>query len=296
MKPLLMLMGLAWALAAHAQEDVEQFEVLAIFDEAHRLAIDARDRLFVVDRGRAVVVQLNLDGTEQTRLGGPGSRDGEFDEPVDIDPGVGLTWLVADAGNGRVQRFSQTFMHIETLVVPRDAQFEPGIPNRLEPKDEQLHGGRPRAVAQSPTGELFVIEESQGIVLKWDKSRRLERAIGGFGHGEGALQKPVALAVDTKQLYVADYGLQAVAVYDLYGGFVRLIARGRATDVRAVTLAQARLWIVMPRHILVAETTGRILHVLPVPEGQVLVDAVPHGAYLYMLSAEALLRTRIERF
>jgi len=268
----------------------QEYEVLATFVEACRLDIDMRGRLYVVDRGRDVVIQLTHDGQEIARLGGPGGGDGEFDEPTDIDPGIGLSWLVADTGNGRLQRFSQTFLHMETLAVPRDTHFEPGTPNRLEPRVEVLDGGRPVAVVQSPAGEVFAIEESQGIVLKWDKSRRLERAIGGFGAGEGTLIEPVALAVDTDLLCIGDRGRGAVVVYDLFGGYVQMLTRGRAESVQALALENNRLWIVSPQRIHVAETTGRHLFTYLVPGKLRIVDAVPYGNHLYLLTRTQLLR------
>ncbi len=293
MRCILALAALALTPPVHAQRDstaLTGYEVLAAFDDARRLAIDARDRLYVVDKGRESVLQLDLDGREVARLGGPGGSDGEFDEPLDIDPGIGLTWLVADAGNARLQRFSQSFLHLETLAVPREARLEPGTPGRLEPRDDQIEGGRPLAVAQSPTGEVFAIEGAQGLVLKWDKSRRLERTIGGFG--QGALVAPVALDVDTDQLYVADRGLRAIALYDLFGGYIQTIARGQAEDASAVTLDGDKLWLILPSRILVMETTGRYLYTLQVKDGLHLVDAAPHGSAVYLLTRTALIRAR----
>ncbi len=282
---------------AQAQDGVVtlvDYEALATFTEACRLAIDARNRLYVVDKGREVVVQLDVEGQELARLGGPGGRDGEFDEPLDFDPGAGLTWLVADAGNGRLQRFSQTFLHLETLAVPRKAHFEPGTPGRLEPRDDVLQSGWPVAVAQSPTGETFAIEAYQSVVLKWDKSRRLERAIGGFGLGEATLEEPVALAVNTELLYVADRGSRSILVYDLFGGYVRTMARGLAEDVRALVLDSSMLWIVLPSRLLVMDATGRKLYDIQVREDLDLVDAVPHGGDIFLLTPTQLLRVRSE--
>ncbi len=295
MRCLLALLGLFLVPAAQAQDGevtLADYEVLATFNEACRLAIDARHRLYVVDKGREVVVQLDVDGNELARLGGPGGRDGEFDEPLDFDPGSGLTWLVADAGNGRLQRFSQTFLHLETLAVPRKAHFEPGTPSRLEPRDDVLQSGWPVAVAQSPTGETFAIEANQNVVLKWDRSRRLERAIGGFGLGEATLEEPVALAVDTELLYVADRGSRSIRVYDLFGGYVRTMARGLAEDVRAIGLESSMLWVVLPSRLLVMDATGRKLYDIQVREDLDLVDAAPHGRDVFLLTSTQLLRAR----
>ena len=297
MNGLAMSLPLLLVPAVQAQVDLvslTDYEVLAAFEEASDLAIDARERLYVVDRGREVVVQLDLDGRELARLGGPGGGDGAFDEPQAIDPGAGLTWLVADAGNGRLQRFSQTLLYMESLAVPRATQFEPGTRNRLESRDEGLQNGWPVAVAQSPTGEIFAIEAHQGVVLKWDKSRRLERAIGAYGLGEGALVEPVALAVDKNLLYVADRGLGTVIVYDLFGGYVRTLARGRAEAVHAIVLEANRLWVVLPTKVHVFGTAGSHLFELVVRSDLELVAVVPYNDFVFSPYTDAAF-TRIQR-
>ena len=268
-------------------------EVLAYFDEARTLAIDAAGMLFVVDAGKNVVLQLDPDGQLISSLGGPGAEEGQFDAPSDFDPTNGLVWVVADAGNSRLQRFSHTFLHMETLPVARVERFTPGIAARLDPVDDRLPGaadGRPIAVATSSSNELFAIEETQGVVLKWDASRRLERAIGGFEAGAGALVDPVALAVDATQLYVADRGQASVEVYDMFGGYVRSLAHGRAVGVSALTLTGDDLWIVLPSGILVYTRGGRLVHAVGVQLEEALVDAAPHDDQVYLLTAERLLR------
>ena len=269
------------------------YETLASFQEAVSLALDARGRLYVVDRGREQVVQLDPDGTERIRLGGPGGGDGEFDEPLDIDPRAGLTWLVADAGNGRLQRFSQTLLLLETLAVPHTAHFEPGTPSRLEAREDVLRHGWPVAVSQSPTGETFAIEAFLGVVLKWDRSRRMERVIGGFDQGAAALATPVDLVADTDHLYVADAGLQAIVVYDLFGGHVRTMAQGLLADVTAIALDGSRLWVVSPSRLLVMDARGGLLHTIAVRKDLSLVDAAISDATVFVLTPTTLLRAQV---
>ena len=265
-------------------------EPLATFDHAVAMAMDTQGRIYVVDQGQEVLLQLDADGKELAMLGGPGGGDGEFDLPSDVDPGTGLTWLVADTGNGRLQRFSQTFLHLETLLVPRNEHFQPGSPSRLDPRVEALGSGHPIAVAQSPTGELFAIEKAQGLVMKWDKSRRLERVIGDFVSGEGALAEPVALAVNTERLFVADRELRAILVYDLFGGYIRTLLNGQAHQVQALALAEDLLWIVLPKQIITVSVGGRRQDTIPAPEGHDLVDAIPAAESLYLLTRTTLAR------
>ena len=293
----LLLAAASVAVAQPADTLVAEAEVLATFDEARALGVDASGKLYVVDAGKDAVLQLGPDGGLLASLGGPGAHDGQFDAPADIDPTNGLLWIVADAGNSRLQRFSRTFLHMETLPVARIDRFTPGVAGRTVPVGEERGlddaDGRPIAVITSNANEIFAIDEAQGLVLKWDASRRLERAVGGYDAGEGTLVDPVALAVDATSLYVADRGQAAVLVYDLFGGYIRTLAPGRAEDVRALTVARDALWIVLPERLLIYQTRGRLLRTLDVRLGEPLIDVAHYGEATYLLTATRLLRTRL---
>ena len=272
---------------------IAEARVLASFGEARALAIDGAGILYVVDAAKDVVVQLHGNGEVVTSLGGSGAEDGQFDDPSDMDPTNGLLWVVADTGNSRLQRFSHTFLHMETLPVARIEHFTPGVAGRLEPVSNEVQSsadGRPIAVAVSSSNETFAIDEVQGSVLKWDASRRLERTIGGYNAGVGALVDPVALAVDARSLYVADRGRAAVFTYDHFGGFVRSLASGRADSVQALTIVDEALWVVLPRHILVYERGERLVQVIQVQLEETLVDAVRNKEIIYLLTPTKLLQ------
>ncbi len=292
---LLLLSMAAYAAAAQPADTlVAQATELARFREARALAVDPAGRLYVVDAGQDAVLQLDAGGRTLAVVGGPGSGEGEFDQPADVDPTNGLVLVVADAGNSRLQRFSRTFLPLESLPVARIDRFTPGAATRTAHIGQQGSvaeaDGRPVAVATSSANETFAVDAAQKIVLKWDASRRFERAVGGFDAGEGALVDPVALAADAQTLFVADRGQAAVLVYDLFGGYVRTLAPGRAADVQALNVAGGRLWIVLPRRILVYETRGRLLRTLDVDLGEPLVDALRFGDAAYLLTPTRLLR------
>ncbi|MFB3133050.1 MAG: NHL repeat-containing protein [Rhodothermales bacterium] len=295
---LILLLGIVHlAVAQPADTVVTQAGVMMLFDEARALAVDPSGKLYVVDAGKEAVLQLDSNGELLASLGGPGAEAGQFNEVADIDPTTGLIWVVADAGNSRLQRFSHTFLHLETLPVARISRFTPGATGRTVPIGDEggveEADGRPIAVATSNANEIFAIDETQGLVVKWDASRRLERAIGGYDAGEGALVEPVALATDAASLFVADRGQAAVLIYDLFGGYIRTLAPGRATDVRALTVVRDELWIVLPERLLVYHTRGRLLRVLDVKLGEPLVDVAHYGGMTYLLTPTRLLRAKL---
>ena len=267
---------------------------LATFVEARALAADPSGVLYVVDGGRDVVQKLASTGAVLATLGGPGAGEGEFDGPTDIDPTNGLVLVVADAGNGRLQRFSRAFLFLEAVPVGSVTGSEArlGTASRYGSARDRLGGpgtGRPTAIAVSPSGETYAIDETEGYVIRWDEDRRTLRTLGGYDAGEGALDDPVALAADEASLYVADRGQAAVKVYDAFGGYVRALAHGLATDVQALTLTGDALWIVLPRRVLLYTTDGRLHRAIDVEVGEDLVDAVRVGRLTYALTRTRLL-------
>lgn len=265
---------------------------VAEFQDARALAADPMGRLYVVDGGQDAVFQLDARGVLLETLGGSGTGEGQFDQPQDVDPTNGLVLLVADAGNNRLQRFSRTFLPLGSIPVGRVDRFAPGAESAtLNIGSEggvQEADGRPIAVITNNATETFAIDANNNVVLKWDVSRRFERVIGGFNAGDGALEKPVALAADGQSLYVADRGHEAVLVYDAFGSYVRTLAPDLAQEVRAVSVAGNELWIVLPHHILVYSTRGDLLRTFAVRLGDPLVDVQRVGDTLYLLTSSRL--------
>ncbi len=275
-----------------AQEEADP-TVIARFRDAKALSVDPRDRLYVADAGRDVVQVLDVTGAVQETLGGSGTRAGEFDDPADVDPTNGQAIWVADAGNGRVQRFSEEGLYLEAF--PVGAAFLEGREQRVfdDGRDgSTVQGqGRPLSVVSSVGDDTFVIDGRNDAVLKWDRQRRPERLLGETSGAEGALRRPVALALDgTRRLYVADRDRQAVLAFDLFGTFVKRLDVPPLPEIQALAMQQDRLWIVCTSRVFVwnRTTSTTVEHVVDLPAP--LLDAVPRGEDLFLLTAKALYR------
>lgn len=265
----------------------------AAFDDARALASDPLGFLYVADAGRHVVVKLQASGAVETVLGGPGSREGEFDEPSGIEPTNGLILFVADAGNHRIQRFSRAHAYLGSI--PLTAAGEVGPSSRVtyrrgDGEAEGTNSGRPTAVATSDAKEIFAIDADRNVVLKWDENLRLAAVIGDVEAGRGALSNPVDLDVGAEgRLYVADRGRREVLVYDAYGSFVRTIGAGRLEQLRAVAASDSTIFAGHDRRLTVFSPEGnfhRAIHLdLPAP----IVDLTfsPNGT-LYLLTPNHL--------
>lgn len=270
---------------------------IASFASARALGAAPNDRLYVADGGRDVVVVLDTLGRRRLAIGETGTRPGEFDTPSDVDPTNGLVLLVADAGNGRIQRFSGEGQLIETLPVGRrDASTgvrgqQPTYEGGEEGRDVRPTG-RPIAVASSSTDETLAIDGAAGVVRTWDAQRRPGPDIGTFDQRTGALQEPVALALDARdRLYVADRGHASVRTYDRFGTYLGTLPLPSLPEVRSLSFHQHRLWVVTPRQFYVVDTRSRHLaQVGRVALDEPVIDLALLAGTLYVLTPTRLLR------
>ncbi|PSQ80956.1 MAG: hypothetical protein BRD46_03180 [Bacteroidetes bacterium QS_8_68_15] len=277
---------------------------LARFEEARGLGVAPGGRVYVADAAREVIVRLPPAGDREAVLGGPGGQAGQFDAPADVDPTNGLLIVVADAGNGRIQRFSEEFRHLETLPVGRGYAAAGASPARpvfdaQTDASNDLGGGRPVAVREPDGDATHALDAAEGHVLKWEDQRETVRVVGGFSDGPGTLRDPVDLAVGPGgTLYVADPGRGAVMTYDRFGSFLSARARGLADSARAVAVgSRGRLFLAKPRSVLILSSEGQLLRRVTLrlgassddEEGGV-VDVASHERGLFVLTTGALYR------
>lgn len=287
--------GSAMALAQDADTTITGGITLAVFQDAVALAADPSGILYVVDAVTSSITRLTPTGEVISTHGGPGRGEYRFDDPSDIDVSAGLVWLVADAGNSRIKRYSSEFLHLASMPVDVSSfavQQSAGRGGFREEEGAPLEyaTGRPISVAATISDETFAVDGENGTVIKWDASRRIERV---FGKTEGALLlvDPVSVAVDREgNVYVADRGLDAVLVFDRFGTYIRTLAEGIAKDVETVYTRGDRMIVVLPERLLVYDLSGLLLRIYDIHLGEPLRDvAVADGAF-FLLTERRLVR------
>lgn len=247
------------------------------FTRASHLGISPDGLLYVPDRYENVIHVFAADGVYLNRLGGPGLAEGQFDEPADVDPALGLVVNVADTQNGRIQRFTKEFRFIESLPVSSDQDdldeddpsFRQGEAQFKSPSD-----GLPIAVSSSPADDLYVISARANLVIRWDRERRNKWWIGRQGQGPGYLVEPVDLLATENLLYVADRGCACVLIYDLFGTYVRSLSEGHLREIRSVTRSPEGVLAIMPDRIIEFDSSGLRISETFVDLTDPLVDAV----------------------
>lgn len=78
----------------------------------------------------------------------------------------------------------------------------------------------PVSFTSGPSGELYLLNQEDNKVYKFNNFQQLERTFGGLDYGAGSLDAPDNLASDENNfIYVSDAENQVVTVFDLYGIF-----------------------------------------------------------------------------
>ncbi len=261
------------------------------FVDARAVAMDPFGIVYVADAGRDVVYTMNEQGERLAVLGGPGSQEGAFDDPVDVDPTNGLVLYVADAGNRRIQIFSRSGAYLGAVPLVRTGEDVSArvTYRRQDEAAADYSSGIPTAVATSSANEIFAVDMDRGVVRKWDQDRRPAGVIGGIGAGRGVLVEPVDIAIGADRLlYVADRGTESLMVYDQYGTFVRTIGAGLA-GLRAVVVDGGRVYAVLAQSLVAYDETGRFERRLEIAMDTHIVDAAAGtDGTLYVLGARRM--------
>ena len=214
-------LGPSPTLAQDADTAITEATTLAVFQDPVALAVDPTGVLYVVDAVTSSITRITAAGKVVSTHGGPGRGEYQFDEPSDIDVSAGFVWLVADAGNSRVKRYSSEFLHLASMPVDVSSFAVQQSAGRGGFREEegaplQYASGRPISVAATISDETFAVDAENGTVIKWDASRRIERV---FGKSEGtvALVDPVSVAENTANHRI---GRRVIALNELLKRFL----------------------------------------------------------------------------
>jgi DNA-binding beta-propeller fold protein YncE len=184
--------------------------------------------------------------------GGRGSRKSQFDAPTGIAVDGSGNVLVADTGNGRIEKFSPTGAFLSTMGSKGSGHGQLGEPNgiavdgagniyvaevasnhrvqKLGPDgtfiaewkgpDTGFYG--PRRIAVGPDDSIYVVDQGRNRIVKFSPDGQVLATWGSGGNGDGQFSDPASVAVDptTNNVYVADPHNKRIQVFDDNGKFV----------------------------------------------------------------------------
>ena len=245
------------------------------FGDARAVRADPAGRLYVADAAGTVVVLSPAGLLLQTVSG---NNRAPLRAPEDLDPTNGLLLLVADPGAGRIHRFGEGGIALESLGeqdAPRLGRFGDTAPEETF---------MPVAVAADARGNAFALDGATGRLLRWDLSR--QRTILS-SPDDGVLADPRALVVADERLFVLDR--HVVVQFDAFGTPGRRFAARHAPEAVRIRQAGEGLALVLPQALALYNLEGGYIGLLSW-DGPPLRDVAFSEGVLYLLTARALYR------
>jgi DNA-binding beta-propeller fold protein YncE len=181
------------------------------------------------------------EGVSNMFEGGRGTGKGEFDSPtaMTVDPSGNI--LVADTGNGRIEKFSPNGTFVTSI-----GQFE--APNGIaidhtgniyvaeigsKHRVQKLGPGGnfiaewapgfygPRRITIGPDDSVYVVDSGHNRIVKFSPDGQVLASWGSEGSGDGQFKGLSSVAVDPmNKLYVADPLNSRIQVFDSNGKFL----------------------------------------------------------------------------
>jgi sugar lactone lactonase YvrE len=183
--------------------------------------------------------------------GGRGSGKGQFDSPTGIAVDHSGNVLVADTGNGRIEKFSPVGAFLSAIGIKGTGYEQLGAPNgiasdrtgntyaadaakhrveKLAPDgtvidewkgpDPGFYG--PRRIAIGPDNSVYVVDQGRTRIVKFGPDGRVLTVWGSKGNGDGQFDDHTSVAVDpkTNKVYVADPINRRIEIFDSNGRFI----------------------------------------------------------------------------
>jgi DNA-binding beta-propeller fold protein YncE len=186
-----------------------------------------------------------------TFQGGKGIGRGQFDSPTGIAVDGTGNVLVADTGNGRIEKFSPTGTFLGMVGTKGTGHGQLGGPNgiavdragnlyvaeasnhrvqKLAPDGTFIAEWKgpepgfygPRRIAIGPDDSNYTVDQGHNRIVKFGADGRALAVWGTTGNGDGQFNDPTSVAVDpnNNKVYVADPRNKRIQVFDENGKFV----------------------------------------------------------------------------
>ncbi len=174
-----------------------------------------------------------------------GSGRGQLDSPTGIAVDGNGNVLVADTGNGRLEKFSPTGAFLSIIGTKGSGQGQLAQPNGIvidrvgniyvadagnhgvlklksdgtfiaEWKGPEFGFFGPRRISIGPDDSIYVVDQGNDRIVKLNPGGTVVTSWGSKGNGDGQFNDPTSVAVDpaTNKIYVADPRNKRIQVFD----------------------------------------------------------------------------------
>jgi streptogramin lyase len=193
------------------------------FNYPYGMTVGASGNVYVADTGNDRIQKFDSTGTFLGKWGTYGTGDGQFHDPESVAVHLSGDVYVTDTFNYRIQKFDSNGTLLlmwgwgvddgsgEFQTCTSDCQK--GI---IGSGDGQLDD--PYGVAVDASGNVYVAEEGNHRVQKFDSTGSFVTKWGTYGSGDDELNSPAGVAVDSSgQVYVADAANNRIQKFDSNG-------------------------------------------------------------------------------
>jgi len=170
------------------------------------MVVGAGGRFYLADTDNNRIILFDKDLRLTNQVGGFGGGDSRLGRPTWLTIDNELSVVVSDFGNRRLCRFDS------------ELHFVNEIP--FYSSDDPLKFGYPSGLFATRHGEIWVGDKDNGRIAVFAVNGQFDRFIGASS-GAGLMRDPAKIVLDNQQVLVCDAGNYRVAVYDLFGGFLR---------------------------------------------------------------------------
>jgi streptogramin lyase len=196
--------------------------------DARALSVAPDGSIYIADTGHHRILQLGPDGALLGEIGGLGREHGQFQWPIDVAAEYGTSLWISDFGNRRVERFTRRFTYQGTIELPSSTADMPGQPGML---------------ATTAMGDLFVIEQDEQRLLKYNPLGILQAEFASEkGTGWISAAKSMAARSDVGVIW-ADAEANLVRHIDVYANPLNALGREQLRNPQLVAFSEKTLWV-----------------------------------------------------
>jgi DNA-binding beta-propeller fold protein YncE len=183
--------------------------------------------------------------------GGHGKGRGQFDSPRGIATDAAGNILVADTGNGRIEKFLPNGTFLKAIGVKGTGYGQLGEPNgiaidqvgniyaadasrhcieKFAPDGTNIAEWKgpppgfygPRRIAIGPDDSIYVVDQGRTRIVKFSPDGQVLASWGSGGSGDGQFNDPTSIAVDSTMntVFVADPRNRRIQLFDSNGRFL----------------------------------------------------------------------------
>jgi len=168
------------------------------------IAVSKFGDIYLIDSKFHEIYKVGNDGIVLKKNGGFGWNEGQFDTPTDICVSSGLDLLVTDLNNHRIALYDRDLNYI--TVFPKN--------------DDDRTIPFPLSITATEIGEMFVLENENREVLKFNVLNDQTIPFAGFEYGKYSLLEPVKIRISSSgKLYVLEK-TGKVLIFDRFGTFL----------------------------------------------------------------------------